>query len=86
MPTSHKRIPVIQDAALTEALETAAPLFPGLRPARLLHDLAIRGAQIAVEEQRRIEAGINALVAFSTGREDLIDWDALAAVDEAWTD
>ncbi len=86
MPTNHRRIPVIEDAPLAAALEVAAPLFPGLKPSRLLHDLAIRGAESVVEEQKHADDQIEALVAFSTGREDLIDWDALANVDEAWND
>jgi hypothetical protein len=85
VPTNHRRIPVIEDAPLAAALEVAAPLFPGLKPSRLLHELAIKGAAAVVEEQKRAAEQIEALVAFSTERESLIDWDALASVDDAWT-
>jgi hypothetical protein len=86
MPTSHKRIPVTEDHALAAALASVAPLYPGLAPARLVHDLAIKGAEAVVEEHQQADEQIEALVALSTERGDLIDWEALARVDEAWSD
>lgn len=85
MPTPHKRIPVIEDPALAEALARVAPLFPKTAPARLVHDLAIRGAEQFIHERRVAENAIEQLVAFSTTRRDLIDWDVLERVDSlAW--
>ncbi len=85
MPTSWKRIPVTQDPELRDALAEVAPYYPGLAPARLVHDLAVRGAQAVVQEQASAGRAIEALVAFSTERGDLIDWDVLERIDDlAW--
>jgi hypothetical protein len=86
MPTRWKRIPVAEDPELKEALAEAAPYLPENVPqARLVHDLAVRGARALVEEHREIGKGIEALVAFTTERRDLVDWDVLERIDElAW--
>lgn len=85
MPTPHKRIPVTQDPELSEALHRVAPYYPGTAPARLVHDLAVKGAETILEEQRLAEDAIARLVAFSTENRELIDWDVLGRVDElAW--
>lgn len=87
MPTPHKRIPVTQDPELTEALFRVAPYYPEAAPARLVHDLAVRGAAAIVEERRLADDAIEQLVIFSTERSDLIDWDVLKQVDElAWSE
>lgn len=82
MPTSWKRIHVTQDLELEDALAEVAPYYPALTPARLVHDLAVRGAQEVVREQASAERAIEALVAFSTERRDLIDWDVLERIDD----
>ncbi len=82
MPTPHKRIPVTQDHELTEALQRVAAYYPGAAQARLVHDLAVRGAEAVLEERRQAEDAIEQLVAFSTQRRDLIDWDVLERIDE----
>lgn len=52
MATRFARIAVTKDPALAEALERAAPLLEGPKPAaRLVHDLAIRGAEALVEQR-----------------------------------
>ncbi len=83
MPTKHPRIAVTRDAELDEALESVAPFVGPVRPARLVHDLAIRGAEALVEDEapRR-----EALARLARLREtDLVDWDVLARIDrEAW--
>ena len=85
MPTPHKRIPVTQDPELTEALHRVAPYYPSTAPARLVHDLAVKGAETIVEERRLADDAIEQLVAFSTEDRDLIDWGVLRQVDElAW--
>jgi hypothetical protein len=85
VPTSHKRIPVTQDPELEQALERVASYFPAVPPARLVHDLAVRGAQAVVEERQLDDEAIEQLVVFSTERRDLVDWAVLEQVDElAW--
>lgn len=85
MPTSHRRIPVTQDPELSAALQRVAPFYRGVPPARVVHDLALRGAEAIVEERRRAGEAVERLVALSTGRGDLIDWDVLERIDElAW--
>jgi hypothetical protein len=85
MPTPWKRIPVTKDPELTEALERVAPYFADAAPARVVHDLAVKGANAFAQEQAERDDAIERLVAFSTERRDLIDWDALEQIDElAW--
>jgi hypothetical protein len=85
MPTPHKRIPVTQDPELSEALHRVAPFYPETAPARLVHDLAVKGAEAVVEERRVADDAIEQLIAFSTARTGLIDWDVLDRIDElAW--
>ncbi len=87
MPTSWKRIAVTNDPELAEALERVAPFYPSAPPARLVHDLAVKGAEAVVKERVSHDAAIERLVAFSTGRDDLIDWDVLDQIDErGWED
>lgn len=85
MPTPWKRIPVTQDPALSEALYRVASYYPGVASARIVHDLAVKGAEAVVQERRTSADAIEQLVAFSTERRDLIDWDVLEQIDElAW--
>jgi len=85
MPTPHKRIPVTQDPELTEALSRVAAYYPHTPSARIVHDLAVKGAETIVEERRTADDAIEQLVAFSTERRDLIDWNVLEQIDElAW--
>jgi len=85
MPTPWKRIAVTQDPELSEALDRVAPYYPAVAPARLVHDLAVKGADAIIHEREQNDAAIEKLVAFSTERRDLIDWDVLERIDElAW--
>jgi predicted Zn-dependent protease len=88
MPTKHPRIPVTKDPALAEALARVERYFDGAPAARIVHDLAIKGAEALVEEQRRHDEAIERLIAWSTRRgPDALDWEVLArARDEAWRD
>ena len=86
MPTPYKRIPVTEDPPLADALVRVAPLYPDVAPARLVHDLAIKGAEAALDERRQTGDQVEALIAFSTERQGLIDWEALEHVDDAWSD
>jgi hypothetical protein len=53
MATRFNRIAVTKDPALAAALDRATPLLGAGKPAAtMVHDLAIRGADALVEEQR----------------------------------
>lgn len=85
MPTPWKRIPVTQDPELAEALHRVARYYPEVAQARLVHDLAIKGAEAVDQERSRSDEAIEQLVAFSTERRDLTDWEVLERIDElAW--
>ena len=87
MPTNHRRIPVTNDPELADALASVESHFPGAPAARLVHDLAIKGAQLVVREERARDEAIERLIAFSTGKDSLVDWDVLERVDElAWAE
>jgi hypothetical protein len=85
MPTKHPRILVTNDPQLADALARVEPYFRGVPTATVVHDLALRGAQALERESKEREAALQRLLAFSTEREDLIDWEILERVDElAW--
>jgi len=85
MPTRHPRIAVTRDGALAEALVAVAPLFPGKKPATVVHDLALRGAEAVLVEQRAKERAIERLIAEATQRAESLDWDVLEQIDSlAW--
>ncbi|MHB8470212.1 MAG: hypothetical protein ACYDCH_10720 [Gaiellaceae bacterium] len=87
MPTQHPRIPVTKDATLAEALLEVAPFFPGKKPATVVHDLAVKGAEAVLREQGVRERAIRRLINRSTTRSDSLDRDVLERVDElAWGD
>jgi hypothetical protein len=87
MPTKHPRIPVTCDDELSEALRRAATVVGGGIPlARLVHDLAVRGARILVDEAERQAATLEQLAIRSTDpAAALFDREVLSSVDEdAW--
>jgi hypothetical protein len=86
MPTKHQRIAVIHDDALQAALERAAPLLaPETRPARIVHELAIRGADALVAERAERTTGLEQIIDWTSRGEPPWDPDVLARVDElAW--
>ena len=85
MPTKHQRIPVTNDPDLTEALRRVEPLFQGAPAARIVHDLAIKGAEAMEREQDQRVAAIERLIERSTTRSEGLDWDVLENVDDlAW--
>lgn len=85
MPTPHKRIPVTRDQELTDALARVAPYYADTAQSRIVHDLAVKGAEAILEEKRADGDAIEQLVSVSTERADLIDWNALERIDEvAW--
>ena len=85
MPTKHQRIPVTNDPDLTEALRRVESLFHGAPAARIVHDLAIKGAAAMEREQAERAAAIERLIERSTNRSEGLDWDVLENVDDlAW--
>jgi hypothetical protein len=85
MPTKHQRIPVTNDDELAEALARVGSLYPGAATARLVHDLAVKGADAALREDEERGAAIDRLVAFSSDPSSLTDVETLERVDElAW--
>jgi hypothetical protein len=87
MPTSHPRIAVTKDAALAEALDSVAPYFPGKRPATIVHELAVKGAEAVINERKAQDEAIQRLIEMSTQRDSSLDWDVLERIDEhAWGD
>jgi hypothetical protein len=85
MPTNWKRVNVTQDLELSAALQSVAPHFREVPAARVIHDLAIRGAEALAREHEELDAAVERLVALSTEQGSAIDWDVLARVDElAW--
>jgi hypothetical protein len=87
MPTKHERIAVVRDGDLHSALERIAPLVaPGTRPATLVHDLAIRGAEALLAEHDRRQAALRDLADRSVQPDPGFDREVLARIDElAWT-
>jgi hypothetical protein len=85
MPTRFQRIPVTNDPALAEALGRVGRYFDDAPTAKVVHDLAIKGAEAIEREQQERGAAVERLVTFSTERRDLVDWDVLERIDElAW--
>jgi hypothetical protein len=83
MPTRHERIGVVKDDELSAALESVAGLVaPGVPTAKLVRDLALRGAQALREEGERRGEALRQLAEWSTG--DNPPWDpaVLARIDE----
>jgi hypothetical protein len=84
MPTRHQRIPVTNDPELADALSRTARHFEGAPTARIVHDLAVRGAKAIEREEHERHGAIERLVAISTSPTGL-DWDVLEDVrDVAW--
>ncbi len=86
MPTKHERIAVTKDPELTAALERVAGVVePGAKPATLVHDLAVLGADTLIAERRDRQEGIDRLIARSIAEDPGFDREVLArADDEAW--
>jgi len=86
MPTKHERIAVTKDAELSAALERVAGLVdPRTKTATLVRDLAVRGAEALIAEQRDSDEAIERLVARSGADDPGFDLEVLARTDgEAW--
>jgi hypothetical protein len=77
MATKHLRVQVTVDPELGEAM-AAVDAHPKSR-SRLIRDLALRGAEVAVEEQRKHDEAIEFLCKVADGEIDY-DFDALEEV------
>jgi hypothetical protein len=85
VPTSWRRIAVVEDPELSAALGRVAHHFAGVPAARVVHDLAVKGAEVVVDEHEERAAALERLVAFSTDRSTAIEWGVLEDIDElAW--
>jgi hypothetical protein len=85
VPTRYQRIPVTKDPELADALQRVRRHFADVPTATVVRDLAIRGAYAVEREHEERGAALERLVAFSTGRGDLVDWEVLERIDElAW--
>jgi hypothetical protein len=84
MPTKHPRIPITKDQPLADALDSVTPYFPGKKPATLVHDLAVKGAQAVIDEEQRRKEAMQRLAEWSTNMDDE-QRDILLRIDElAW--
>ena len=85
MPTKYPRIAVTQDEELSAALERVAAVVSDAPTATVVHDLAVKGAEALLAEHKAEETALERLIAFSTERRPLVDWDVLEHVEElAW--
>ena len=85
MPTRHQRIPVTNDPELADALRRVSRYYADAPAARVVRDLALKGAEALEREEQEQTEAFERLVALSTGRGAAIDWDALERVDKlAW--
>ena len=79
MATKHPRVQVTVDPELAEAM-AAVDAQPKSR-SRLIRDLALRGAEVAAEEQQRHAEAIEILLKIARG-EISYDFDALNEIIE----
>jgi hypothetical protein len=87
MPTRRPRITVTNDPELAAALSRVDRFFPDAPAARVVRDLAIKGAEAIEREEDERGAAIERLIAFSTERSGPIDWEFLESGREvAWSD
>jgi len=77
MATKHPRVQVTVDPELSEAM-AAVEAHPKSR-SRLLRELALRGAEVALEERRKHDEAIEVLLKIADGEIDY-DFDALREV------
>jgi hypothetical protein len=85
VPTQHPRIPVTNDPELADALARVEHYFPGAPTARIVRELALKGADAIEREQGERSAAIERLIALFTEPNDQIDVAVLERVDEvAW--
>jgi hypothetical protein len=85
MPTKHQRIPVTNDPDLADALRRVESHFQGAPAARIVHDLAIKGAEAMEREQDERAKAMEDLLFLFTEPNSSLDLDVLKQIDElAW--
>lgn len=86
MPTPHKRIGVVEDEELRDALDAVSSDFDGTPKASVVHRLAIEGARAWTERRRADDRHLDELVRRSTHRDESLDWALLERIDQhAWS-
>jgi hypothetical protein len=78
MATKHPRVQVTVDPTLAEAMAAVEP-YPKSK-ARLIRDLALRGAEVAEEDRRRRQEAKETLLKIARGEIEL----DLTGAREAW--
>ena len=86
MPTRYPRVPVTVDEPLGRALARVEEVRGAtVQRARLLRELALRGAEVVLEEERGRREALERLADVSTSADPPFDRAVLARVrDEAW--
>jgi DnaJ-domain-containing protein 1 len=86
VPTHRDRIAVTKDPELAAALERVASLVPaGIKPATLVRDLAVRGAEAMIADRDDHDAAVERMIARTTAENPGFDRDTLADIHrEAW--
>jgi hypothetical protein len=80
VPTKHPRIAIVEDEELAASLVEVTPFVDsGASKARLVRDLAIKGAESVLREERDRREALEWLVWWSTS-EDGMDREALSEV------
>ncbi len=85
MTKRHRRILVTSDPELAAGLARVEPHFAGAPAAKIVRDLALKGAETMEREQAERRGAIERLVQLASGQSDLVDWDALEPIEQtAW--
>jgi hypothetical protein len=85
VPTQHPRIPVTNDPELAEALARVEHYFPDAPTARIVRELALKGAEAIERAEGDRRAAIERLIVLFTEPNEQIDVEVLDRVDElAW--
>lgn len=84
MPTKHSRIAIVEDEELSASLAEVSKLLEGRRSkAGLVRDLAMRGAERVLEEERGRREALERLAEWST-TPGALDLDALREARASW--
>ncbi len=84
MPTKHRRIAIVEDEELAASLAEVSPFVDEkTSKAKLIRDLAMRGAERILEEQRGRREALERLAEWST-TPGAMDREALLTARESW--
>jgi hypothetical protein len=85
VPTQHPRIPVTNDPELADALARVERYFPDAPTARIVRELALKGAETIEREQGERGAAVERLIALFMEPNEQIEVEVLKRIDElAW--